>query len=94
MQPYFFPYIGYFQAISAVDKYILYSNLNFIKEAWMNRNRLLMRDGNTVMTTVPLKNKSSWYEEKQYRTYMEDLGNIRDHSTASVHRGGAVQFHV
>lgn len=60
MQPYFFPYIGYFQAISAVDKYILYSNLNFIKEAWMNRNRLLMRDGNTVMTTVPLKNKSSY----------------------------------
>ena len=60
MQPYFFPYIGYFQAISAVDKYILYSNLNFIKEAWMNRNRLLMRDGNIVMTTVPLKSKSSY----------------------------------
>ena len=60
MQPYFMPYIGYFQAISAVDKYILYSNLNFIKESWMNRNRLLMRDGKIVTITVPLKSKSSY----------------------------------
>ena len=59
MQPYFMPYIGYFQAIAAVDKYVLYSNLTFIKEAWMNRNRLLMRDGTIVLTTVPLKSKSS-----------------------------------
>jgi hypothetical protein len=35
MQPYFFPYIGYYQAINAVDKYILYDNLNFIKEGWI-----------------------------------------------------------
>lgn len=53
------PYIGYFQAISAVDKYMLYSNLNYIKEGWMNRNRLLMRDGNAVLVTVPLKGQSS-----------------------------------
>ena len=59
MQPYFMPYIGYFQTIAAVDKYILYSNLNFIKEAWMNRNRLLMRDGTVVLTTIPLRSKSS-----------------------------------
>lgn len=59
MQPYFMPYIGYFQAISAVDKYILYSNLNFIKEAWMNRNRLLLKDGRIYQFTVPLLHKSS-----------------------------------
>ena len=59
MQPYFMPYIGYFQAISAVDKYILYSNLNFIKEAWMNRNRLLLKDGMVYQFTVPLLHKSS-----------------------------------
>ena len=59
MQPYFMPYIGYFQAISAVDKYILYSNLNFIKEAWMNRNRLLLNDGRIYQFTVPLQHKSS-----------------------------------
>ena len=59
MQPYFMPYIGYFQAISAVDKYILYSNLNFIKEAWMNRNRILLNDGRIYQFTVPLLHKSS-----------------------------------
>lgn len=59
MQPYFMPYIGYFQAIAAVDKYILYSNLNFIKEAWMNRNRLLLKDGRIYQFTVPLLHKSS-----------------------------------
>jgi hypothetical protein len=42
MQPYFFPYIGYFQGIHAVEKYILYDNLNFIKEQWVHRNRILI----------------------------------------------------
>lgn len=59
MQPYFMPYIGYFQAIKAVDKYILYSNLTFIKEAWMNRNRVRFRDGRLCYIIVPLQHKSS-----------------------------------
>lgn len=59
MQPYFMPYIGYFQAIKAVDKYILYSNLNFIKEAWMNRNRVRQKDGRVCYVLVPLQHKSS-----------------------------------
>lgn len=59
MQPYFMPYIGYFQAISAVDKYILYSNLTLIKEAWMNRNRILLKDGRVQTIMYPLQHKSS-----------------------------------
>ena len=59
MQPYFMPYIGYFQAIKAVDKYILYSNLTFIKEAWMNRNRVRLKDGRLCYILVPLQHKSS-----------------------------------
>lgn len=42
MQPYFFPYIGYWQMINAVDKYIVYDDVNFIKGGWINRNRILM----------------------------------------------------
>ena len=42
MQPYFFPYIGYFQLINAVDKYVLYDDVNFIKGGWINRNRILV----------------------------------------------------
>lgn len=59
MQPYFMPYIGYFQAISAVDKYILYSNLTFIKDAWMNRNRIRLKNGKVQTISVPLLHKSS-----------------------------------
>ena len=62
MQPYFMPYIGYFQAINAVDKYILYDNLNFIKDAWVNRNRLLLRNGTITTFSVPIIAKSSHTE--------------------------------
>jgi hypothetical protein len=60
MQPYFFPYIGYFQAINVVDKYILYDNVNFIKKAWMNRNRHLLKNANSCYFQVPLKKQSSF----------------------------------
>lgn len=59
MQPYFFPYIGYFQAIDAVDKYILYSNVKFSKRSWMNRNTILMKNGSTISITAPLLRQSS-----------------------------------
>ena len=42
MQPYFLPYIGYFQLINAVDKYILYDDVQFIKGGWINRNNMLL----------------------------------------------------
>lgn len=41
MQPYFFPYIGYWQLIKAVDCYIIYDDVNFIKGGWITRNRIL-----------------------------------------------------
>lgn len=59
MQPYFMPYLGYFQAIAAVDKYIIYENLTFIKDAWMNRNRLVQKNGTILQINVPLLHKSS-----------------------------------
>lgn len=42
MQPYFFPYIGYWQLINVVEKYVIYDDVNFIKGGWINRNRILM----------------------------------------------------
>lgn len=42
MQPYFFPYIGYFQLINAVETFVLYDDVNFIKGGWINRNRILL----------------------------------------------------
>ncbi len=60
MQPYFFPYIGYFQAINAVDKYILYSKLNYITEGWINRNRILKVNGEAFFIIVNVVDKSSY----------------------------------
>ena len=42
MQPYFMPYIGYWQLMNAVDKYVVYDDVNFIKGGWINRNRILI----------------------------------------------------
>lgn len=41
MQPYFFPYIGYWQLVNAVDKYVVFDDVNYIKRGWINRNRIL-----------------------------------------------------
>lgn len=42
MQPYFLPYIGYWQLINAVDKYVIYDDVQFIKGGWINRNNVLI----------------------------------------------------
>jgi hypothetical protein len=59
MQPYFFPYIGYFQLINSVDKFIFYDDVNFIKNGWINRNRILL-NGESHFLTVQLKDASSY----------------------------------
>lgn len=41
MQPYFFPYIGYWQLIHAVDLYVVADNVHYIKHHWINFNRIL-----------------------------------------------------
>jgi WbqC-like protein family len=57
MQPYFLPYIGYLQLMQAVDKFVLYDDVNFINKGWINRNRLLV-NGQPYLFTVPLKEAS------------------------------------
>ena len=59
MQPYIFPYIGYFQLINAVDKFVFYDDVNFIKQGWINRNRILL-NGAGHMFTIPLADASSF----------------------------------
>ena len=43
MQPYFFPYLGYWQLMNAVDKYIVYDDVNYIKGGRINRNAILLQ---------------------------------------------------
>ncbi len=53
MQPYFLPYIGYWQLMNAVDKYVIYDDVNFIKGGWINRNRILV-NGQPHYFNVPM----------------------------------------
>lgn len=53
MQPYFFPYIGYFQLIHDVDQFVLYDDVQFIQRGWINRNRML-NQGTEYLFTLPL----------------------------------------
>ena len=57
MQPYFFPYIGYWQLINAVDEFILFDDVQFIRHGWINRNRVL-KSGGWAYITLPLKKHS------------------------------------
>jgi hypothetical protein len=57
MQPYFFPYLGYWQLISAADTFVIYDDVNYIKGGWVNRNRILVNQ-HEYMLTLPLDHAS------------------------------------
>lgn len=50
MQPYLFPYLGYFQLAAAVDEFWLLDTVQFIQQGWMNRNALLANGQRTLFT--------------------------------------------
>lgn len=64
MQPYFLPYIGYWQMINAVDEFVVYDNIEFTKKGWFNRNRILDGDHDRLFT-VPIKKDSDFLNVKE-----------------------------
>jgi len=50
MQPYFFPYVGYWQLLRAVDRFVIYDDVNYIKGGWVNRNRILINGKPSYIT--------------------------------------------
>ena len=68
MQPYFFPYLGYWQLINVVDKYVVYDDVTYIKGGWIGRNNILL-DGKKHLITLPLEKPSSFKRINEiYRT--------------------------
>ena len=61
MQPYFVPYIGYFQLIASVDLFIVYDNVKYTKKGWINRNRILQQD-HPIPFSLPLKGGSDFLD--------------------------------
>lgn len=57
MQPYFYPYIGYFQLINSAETFVIYDDVHYIQRGWINRNYILSVNGRTLIT-IPIVNKS------------------------------------
>lgn len=63
MQPYLFPYLGYFHLIHACDTFVFYDDVAYIKQGWINRNRLQLGD-KEFLFTLPLDNPGSFRKIK------------------------------
>jgi hypothetical protein len=77
MQPYFFPYIGYFQLIAASDIFVLHDDVQYITGGWVNRNRILL-NGEDRMITFPVQ-KAAYslpINERSYVSSNRGLGHI------------------
>ena len=55
MQPYFFPYLGYWQLIHAADRFVLLDDVQYMRHGWINRNRILKHDEGWQYVIVPLE---------------------------------------
>lgn len=78
MQPYFVPYIGYFQLINAVDQFVIYDNIKYTKKGWINRNRILV-DGKDEYITLPIRKDSDYLHVDQRRladSFADDKSKI------------------
>lgn len=89
MQPYLFPYLGYFQLVASVDEFIFYDDVNFIKQGWINRNRIRVKQ-KPFLFTVPVIGASSnrminqtkiddktlfWWRRRFEKTLMQSYKN-------------------
>lgn len=72
MQPYFFPYIGYFQLIQQSDVFVIYDNIEYTKKGWINRNRILVNEKEDLIS-LPLKKDSDTLHVNQ--RFLSDTWN-------------------
>lgn len=77
MQPYFFPYIGYFQLVAAVDVFVFYDDVNFIKRGWINRNQIII-NGKPHLFTVPVEKVSQNKKINETRIHQESFNKWRN----------------
>ena len=85
MQPYFFPYIGYFQLINAADKFISFDTVNYIKRGWIKRNRYLLNNAVRYFT-LSIQNASQ--NKLIIETYISDEEELhsKENIVKSLHQ--------
>ncbi|MBK7357393.1 WbqC family protein [Propionivibrio sp.] len=91
MQPYFFPYIGYFQLMAAVDRLVILDDVNFIKQGWINRNRILVSCCPTLFS-LPIRHASSFVPVYATRLVSSPIGRRKFLKTVEQAYRKAPQF--
>jgi WbqC-like protein family len=76
MQPYFMPYLGYFQLMNAVDEFVIYDNIEYTKKGWINRNRILL-NGKESLFTIPIKKDSDYLTIRERSLSENALNEIK-----------------
>jgi hypothetical protein len=97
MQPYLFPYLGYFQLAAAVDEFWLLDTVQFIRRGWMNRNHLLVNARKTLFT-VPVTSgprdqpilEKTYNREEALKALDKLAGTIRAAYRKAPHRDTAL----
>ncbi|MCP4569762.1 MAG: WbqC family protein [FCB group bacterium] len=82
MQPYLLPYIGYFMLIHCADLFIVYDDVKWIKNGWINRNRMLYR-GKAKWVTLSVKKRSTYDLINQFE--ISETGKSNDDFLRFVH---------
>lgn len=94
MQPYFFPYIGYWQLINAVDMFVIYDNIQFTKRGWIRRNRILM-NGEDKMISLPIKKDSDYLDvNKRYLSETFEKDKLKIINQIKTAYSKALEFDV
>ncbi len=71
MQPYFFPYIGYYQLFMACDCFVILDDASYINRGWINRNNILV-NGQKHLFTVPVHNASQNHQISDLQHAIDD----------------------
>ena len=71
------PYIGYWQLMKSVDKFVIYDNIEFTKKGWINRNRILVNHKESYFT-LPLKKDSDYLNiNERFLTDSWDIERVK-----------------
>jgi hypothetical protein len=92
MQPYFFPYLGYFELIERVDRWIVFDTAQYTPQSWMNRNRVAHDKSDWSYVTVPVRHAPQGTPIKDIRLADPDTVQKRVIDKLTPYRGHAPHY--
>lgn len=82
MQPYFFPYAGYFRLLHHCDTFVIYDCVQFTRRSWISRNEFLMEDGKLDWLNLPIEKSSreTKIQDIKFREPTKDISLLEKYS--------------